>query len=358
MSVMPIILISILSSIAILLAIADKFLGNEGERKIIINNEKVIPVNGDNTLLNFLSDNKIFIPSACGGKATCGHCKVKVTSGGGNTLPTEDIFLDKKEKEEGVRLACQVKVKEDIEIELPSDLLSVQEYKTKLVELTDLTHDIKLLRLQLISPETIDFLPGQYAQIKVPGIEVFRAYSIASKPSDRNILEFIIRLVPGGTATTYVHKALEVGDNVTVTGPYGHFYLREDSDREIVCIAGGSGKAPIRSIIYHLMEQGMHRKITYFFGARTKKDLYYTEELMEISKKFPNFTYVPALSDPQPEDNWTGETGLITNIVDSHYETLEHAEAYLCGSPGMIDACDVVLAKNGMKKENILYDKF
>lgn len=358
MSVMPIILISILSSIAILLAIADKFLGNEGERKIIINNEKVIPVNSDNTLLNFLSDNKIFIPSACGGKATCGHCKVKVTSGGGNTLPTEDIFLNKKEKEDGVRLACQVKVKEDIEIELPSDLLSVQEYKTKLVELTDLTHDIKLLRLQLISPETIDFLPGQYAQIKVPGIEVFRAYSIASKPSDRNILEFIIRLVPGGTATTYVHKALEVGDSVTVTGPYGHFYLREDSDREIVCIAGGSGKAPIRSIIYHLMEQGMHRKITYFFGARTKKDLYYTEELMEISKKFPNFTYVPALSDPQPEDNWTGETGLITNVVDSHYETLEHAEAYLCGSPGMIDACDVVLAKNGMKKENILYDKF
>lgn len=358
MDIMPIVLISILIAITIILAIADRLLGSQGEKKVIINDDKVIPVSGDNFLLNVLSDEKIFIPSACGGKATCGHCKVQVLEGGGNTLPTEDIFLSKKEKEDGIRLACQCKVKEDMRITLPQELLEVQEYETELIELTDLTHDIKFVKLKLIAPDTIEFKAGQYAQIKVPGLEIFRAYSIASKPSDTNILEFVIRLVPKGLATTYVHKALEVGDKVTVTGPYGHFYLQEDSDREIVCIAGGSGKAPIRSILYHLEESGMQRKVTYFFGARTTKDLYYTEELMELSKRFPNFTYVPALSHSTPDENWDGKTGWITDVVLNHYETLEEAEAYLCGSPGMIDACDVVLKKLGMKQENIHYDKF
>ncbi len=355
MSVMPIILISILVVVAIILAITDRFLGSKGEKKIIINkNETVIPVNGDNTLLNFLSEKKIYIPSACGGKGTCGHCKVKVINGGGNILPTEELLLSKAEKQDGIRLACQVKVKEDIEIELSQELLSVQEYKGKVVEIKDLTQKIKFVKVELPTP--IDFIPGQYAQIKVPGVEVFRAYSIASKPSDRNILEFLIRYMRKGVCTTYIHKALEVGDYLTITGPYGHFYLHEDSDKEIVCVARGSGMAPIRSIIYHLIDQGMPRKITYFYGGRTRKDLFLTEELFKISKKFPNFTYVPALSNPDPD--WTGEVGVITDVINRYYKALEHAEAYLCGSPRLIDPCAKVLRKNGMKDENIYYDKF
>lgn len=351
------ILVSILTIIALLLAFADNFMGSQGEKKIVINNDKVIPVDGDDTLLNHLSANKIFIPSACGGKATCGHCKVRVTEGGGNTLPTEEIFLDKKQKADGIRLACQVKVKDNIKIEIPNELLSVQEYETVVESITDMTHDIKQIRFKLISSK-MEFKAGQYAQIKVPGIDVFRAYSIASSPDDSGVVELIIRYVPNGVATSFVHQALEVGDKITLTGPYGDFYLQEDSERDIICIAGGSGKAPIKSILYYMKERGMTRKIKYFFGARTKKDLYLTEELMELSKQFPNFQYYPALSEPLESDNWTGDVGLITDVVDRYSKDLLESEAYLCGSPGMIDACNRVLINNGMQLENIYYDKF
>ncbi len=353
-----IILVAVLIIVAVVLALAGTFLGGSSENKIIINDTKIIPVKGDETLLNALSKEKIFIPSACGGKATCGHCKVVVESGGGDILATEESFMTREEKAKNVRLACQCKVKEDIKIVVPEELLTVQEFKTEVVEIKQLTHDIKQVKFKLIEPDTIDFKPGQYAQIEVPGMEIQRAYSIASNPKDTGFLELIIRQVPGGKATTFVHKALEVGDKIRVLGPFGHFYLDEHSERDIVCIAGGSGKAPIRSILYYLRDHGMTRKVKYFFGARTKKDLYYTEEFKKLSEEFPHFQYYPALSEPLPEDNWTGDVGLITEVVDKYCKGLEEDEAYLCGSPGMIDACFAVLEKNGMPSERIYCDKF
>ena len=354
----PIILVATLTIIAILIALLDVLLGSKGEKKIIINDQKTIPVTGDNTLLNHLSANKIFIPSACGGKATCGQCKVMVTEGGGETLATEVGLLSLQERKDQVRLSCQCKVKGDIKISIPESLLNAQEFKTEVMGIEDLTHDIKLVRFRLIEPKTIDFKPGQYAQIEVPGLEIQRAYSIASNPKEADFLELIIRLVPKGEATTFVHKALEVGDRIRLLGPFGSFFLQEHSDRDIICIAGGSGKAPIRSILYYLRDHGMNRKVKYFFGARTAKDLYYTEEFQELAEEFPNFQYIPALSEPLEEDNWQGEVGLITDVVDRHSKNLEEHEAYLCGSPGMIDACFAVLERNGMPSERIYCDKF
>lgn len=354
----PIILVGVLLIIALVLIIIDKALGGGKDKMILINDEKVIPVSGDDTLLNTLSSHKIFIPSACGGKATCGFCKFKLIEGGGEVKPTELPFLNAREREEGIRLSCQVKVRDNMKIAIPKELLNAKEYKTRVSHIEDLTYDIKLVRFELLDPKEMHFKPGQYAQIKVPGIDVIRAYSIASHPKYNNQIELIIRQVPNGQATTFVHKALQVGDKMILTGPYGDFYLQEDSDREMICIAGGSGKAPIRSILYYLRDQGMPRKVKYFFGAKSKRDLYYTEEFEQLSKEFPNFEYIPALSEPKPEDNWTGEVGLITDVVDRNTTDLSESEAYLCGSPGMINACIKVLNRHKVKQENVFYDSF
>jgi len=355
----PLVLIGILLVITMLLILLDKVMGGGGEKTITINEQTQIPVMGDDTLLQTLNQEKIFIPSACGGKATCGMCKFRLVEGGdGEVRPTELPFLNEQERADGVRLSCQVKVRGDMKIEIPEALLNAKEYHTVVDQIEDLTYDIKLVRFRLNEGDSIDFKPGQYAQIRVPGIEVIRAYSMASNPKEKGSLEMIIRMVPNGQATTFVHKALEVGDKITVTGPFGHFYLQEDSDRDMICIAGGSGKAPIRSIMLYLKDRGMPRKVKYFFGARTTKDLYYTEEFVELAKEFPNFEYIPALSDPQPDENWEGEVGLITDVVDRMTGDLSEAEAYLCGSPGMINACTNILKKHNIATERVFYDKF
>ncbi len=354
----PIILLGVLIIIAGLLILADHLLGGGGERTLTVNDKKEIVVRGDDTLLNTLSDNKIFIPSACGGKATCGFCKVRLLEGGGDIKPTEEPFLSKEEQARNVRLSCQIKVRENMRIEIPEGLLEASEYRAKVVAVEELTYDTRLVRFKLIEPNEIDFKPGQYAQLKVPGLDVIRAYSIASNPANTHEVEFIVRLVPKGLATTFVHKALLVGDEIILTGPYGDFYLREETNREMICIAGGSGKAPIRSILYYLRDQGSKRKITYFFGARAKRDLYYTDEMRALEKEFDNFTYVPALSDPEPDDAWDGETGLITDVVDRTVGDLTEAEGYLCGSPGMINACIKVLKTHNMPDEQVYFDNF
>ena len=354
----PLILLGVLLAITLLLILADILLGGKGEKALVINNKTSIPVFGDETLLNVLSQNKIFIPSACGGKATCGLCKCKVTEGGGDIKPTEEPYLSKKDREEGIRLSCQVKVKDQMKIEIPESMLNAQEFKTVVSKVEDLTYDTKLIQLKLVEPSSMNFKPGQYAQLKVPGIEIIRAYSIASHPKYTDRIEFIVRMVPKGQATTFVHKALDIGDKVIVTGPYGDFYLQEDSNKDMVCIAGGSGKAPIRSILYYLKDQGMPRKVRYFFGAKAKRDLYYTEEFMALAKEFPNFEYIPALSEPDPGDDWDGEVGLITDVLDRLTGDLKDAEAYLCGSPGMIDACIKVLKKHDIPDKQVFYDKF
>jgi len=352
------ILIGVLLVIALVLILIDYLLGGSKEKQIIINDDQIIPVTSDDSLLNVLSEHKIFIPSACGGKATCGFCKFKLIEGGPEIRPTELPFLNAQERIDGIRLSCQVKVKDDMKIFIPPDLLGAQEFKAQVVNIEDLTYDIKLVRFKLIEPETMPFKPGQYAQIKVPGIDIIRAYSIASHTKHSSELEFIIRLVPNGQATTFVHKAMRLKDRITITGPYGDFFLQEDSNRDIICIAGGSGKAPIRSILYVLKDMNMPRKVKYFFGAKTKKDLYYTDEFKALEKEFTNFQYIPALSEPLIEDQWEGEVGLITDVVDRHVGDLSESEAYLCGSPGMIHACIKILYKHEMKQPNIYFDSF
>jgi Na+-transporting NADH:ubiquinone oxidoreductase subunit F len=355
---LPLIIFGILILITGLLILLDYVLGGSSQKTITINGDTQIVVYGDDTVLSTLAQNKVFIPSACGGKATCGTCKFRLVGDVPGVKPTEQPFLSPKEVEDGVRLSCQQKVTENMQIDLPSQLLSARDFETVVDVVEDLTYDIKLIRFKLIEPSTVDFKPGQFMQIKVPGIDVVRAYSLASNPSEKSYVEMMIRYVPNGQATTFVHKALEVGDKITLTGPFGDFFLQENSDKPIICIAGGSGKAPIRSILFRLKELGMNRKVKYFFGARAVRDLYYTEEFNQLSKEFPNFEYIPALSEPLEEDNWKGATGLITDVLDRMVGDLSNHEAYLCGSPGMINACINVLNKHDIKQENVYYDKF
>lgn len=349
---------AILLVIAVLLIIAERLLVTYGECKIAINKEKILTVNGGDSLLSYFAQNKIFIPSACGGKATCGYCKVEVLSGGGHILPTEEVFIRREDRLKGIRLACQVRVKNDVEVLIAEDLLQAKEYRTRILQITDLTHDIKQVAMQLSEPAEINFKPGQYVQFRIPQADEFRAYSVASSPSQKNVIELIVRRVAGGLCSTYIHEVLDVDDEITITGPYGDFYLREDSSREIVCIGGGCGMAPIRSIILHLAERNMPRKITYFFGARSKKDLFYTEFFKEIENKYPHFKYIPVLSEPRPDDKWTGETGFVTQAVERLIHSNGNTEGYLCGPPPMIDAAIKVLTKKGVQEIRIYYDKF
>jgi len=344
---------------AVLLFLADKFLAQYSECVVTINREKILKGSGNQSLLELLTENKIYIPSACGGKATCGHCKVRILSGAGEVLPTEEVFLNTEERNRGIRLACQVKLRGPIEILVPEYLFSTEEFYSRVDDIKDLTYDIKFLRLKIIGSKRIRFKPGQYIQIWIPGTNEYRAYSIASSPSMDDAIELIIRLVPGGLCSTYVHKVLERGDTVKFIGPFGDFYLREENNREIIAIGGGCGMAPIRSIILYLIEKGMPRKFTYFFGARAKRDLYFTEELNEISLRYPNFSYIPALSEPLPEDNWPGEVGLITQVAEKYLiQDGSEKEAYLCGPGPMIEAALKALPQKGIKSEYIYYDKF
>lgn len=348
--------------LAILMVIADATIGNYGEVNLTINDDHEYVVRGGKPLLGTLMEQEVFIPSACGGRGSCGLCKVVVEEGAGQYLPTELPWITEEEREKNVRLSCQLKVKEDMRIRIPEELFNVKEYSTTVSKIRDLTHDIKEVTLKLEEPDTIDMIAGQFVQFKVPEYEltdepVYRAYSMSSPPSSTGEVELEIRLVPNGICTTYVHQYLKEGEEVTINGPYGDFFLR-DTERDIVCIAGGSGMAPIKSILLDMLEKGVNRRVRYFFGARSKRDLFLMDEMKELEGKLPNFEFIPALSEPQPEDNWEGEVGLITEVLDKYMESGENVEGYLCGSPGMIDACVNVLTKNGVPEELIYFDKF
>jgi Na+-transporting NADH:ubiquinone oxidoreductase subunit F len=261
-----------------------------------------------------------------------------------------------------MRLSCQIKVKNDIELAIPEELFNVKEYDAEVVGLRNLTHDIKELRLKLLDPPEMDYKAGQFVQVEVPPYAltdepVYRAYSVSSEPADKNVVELEIRLVPNGICTTYVHSHLKLGDRVTINGPHGEFGIH-DGEGEMICIAGGSGMAPIKSILLHMLRTGNRRPVRYFFGARSARDLFLVDELRALEAKMPNFTFIPALSDPAPEDRWTGETGLITDVVGRHVASAVDKQGYLCGSPFMIDACVKVLTSKGMPISQIFYDKF
>lgn len=356
-------LCAICGILATLLVIADRFLNDYGICKLIINKgAREEEVEGGETLLGSLNRAGVFIPSACGGQGSCGMCKLKVTAGAPPVLPTEEPHLSPQEIKDNIRLCCQLKVHEDMELEIPEELFNIREYNGKVESLTDLNHDIKLLRIVLPEGEEINFTPGQYIQIETPKYKktpepVYRAYSIASDPRDKNHVDLVIRLVPGGICTTYIFEHLKEGDPITFNGPYGEFHLTE-TEKDMVFIAGGSGMAPFLSILAQMQNENITRNVSYFFGARAKRDLICVEKMAAFEKEIPNFKFVPCLSQPFPDDNWEGESGLVTEVVSRHFPDLSNMEAYLCGSPGMCDASVAALTARGMPEENIFFDKF
>lgn len=349
--------------LAAILAVSERFLANYGPCEITINNEKKITIEGGRNLLSTLSSEKIFVPSACGGRGTCGLCKLKIHEGGGLLLPTEEPFLDKKEKESSVRLSCQVKVREDMKIEIPEELFNIKEFTARCAEIRDLTHDIKFFRFELQEPSEIKFTPGQYIQLITPKYEkskeeVSRAYSIASDPAKANIVDLIIRLVPNGICTTYCFEHLKEGDTMRMTGPYGDFRLTEN-ESDMIFIAGGSGMAPFVSILHHMRNQGIQRKAGYYFGVNKVKEMFFVDEMRQFEKELENFRFVPVIFKPDEGESWDGERGLVTEAVGRNEQNASQCEAYLCGSPGMIDASiKVLVSQLGMDENKIYYDKF
>ncbi len=349
--------------LAVLMVVAESTIGNYGEVSVTINDDKQLTIQGGRTLLNTLKNEKVFIPSACGGRGSCGLCKCKVTEGAGDYLPTEISWMSKEEQAQNIRLSCQLKVKNDMRIEIDPELLYVKEFKGVVKDIVNLTHDIKQVTISLREPTEITYKAGQFIQLETPEYDltdepVYRAYSMSSPPSSRNEVEVEVRLVPDGICTTYVHNHLKTGDTITFNGPYGDFHM-SDTGKPIIGIAGGSGMAPLKAIILDMIDKGItDRPFQYFFGAKSKRDLFLLDEMKAIEKDMPNFKFIAALSEPEPGDHWDGETGLITQVVDRYIDDASGMEAYLCGSPFMIDACIKVLKDKGMPEASVFYDKF
>lgn len=357
-------MVGISGFLAILLVIAERFLVNYGDCKVTINNEKELIVKGGASLLATLNGQKIFLPSACGGRGTCAYCKCKVLEGVGPILPTEEPLLSLEERKNSVRLSCQVKVKKDMKIEIPDELFNIKEFKTRVAFIKDLTHDIKLIRFDLIEPNEIKFKAGQYVQLETKpydGVKevVQRAYSMCSPAYEKKYVELMIRLVPEGICTTWVFKHLKEGDSVRIIGPMGDFQLHE-GEGEIVMVAGGSGMAPMVSLLSDMAKNKITRKATYFFGALTKKDMFCLDEMAAFEQQLPNFKFMPSLSAPDPGDDWDGLTGLITVPLEKHLQQIDtsKAQCYLCGSPGMINACTAIMKKQGITSDRIFFDPF
>ena len=390
--------------VGLLLLVEDKVV-QKGTNRVIINNdeEKSIDAPSGKPLLSALSANGIFIPSGCGGGGSCGMCKCKVTEGSRGPLPTELAHLSRKERKADIRLACQMKVKEDLKIRIPDEILSVKKYTATVVSNENVATFIKDLILELDDDEQLNFTAGAYIQIDIPEYEipfehfrirvaeryrpdwdrfnlwglrgknlapVFRAYSLANPPAERTRLRFTIRIatpppgakdLPPGTGSTYIFN-LEPGDKVTLSGPFGDFAVKE-GDREMCFVGGGAGMAPLRSqILDQLLRIKTERKITFWYGARSKLELFFDEEFKGLEEKYPNFSYYVALSNPMPEDNWDGMTGYIHQQLHDQYlsthEDPTEIEYYMCGPPMMVQAIEDMLDSLGVEPEMIAYDKF
>lgn len=349
----------ITAALAAAIVFAGKFIRNYGDCRITINSDKELMVTGGQSLLEALRNSDIFIPSACGGKGTCGYCKVKVLEGGGPLLPTEEPYLDEKERAAGTRLSCQIKVRDNIDIRIPDELFSIRSFEAVCERIRDLTHDIKEFRFRLTEPKEISYTPGQYIQLFTPiydnNEEVYRAYSISSDPAEKNIVELVVRLVPGGICTTYLFNHLTENDPVSFNGPYGEMHL-SDTDAPMIFVAGGSGMAPIKCMLHEMKNRNIQRPATYFFGSNRVDELFYREEMKQFENDLHEFSFVPVVANPETE--WSGETGLVTQPFSKLDRDLSGHEAYLCGSPGMIDAVVKTLTGMGIEEKNIFYDKF
>ena len=398
-------LATILALVAILLYAKTKLMPS-GEVKLTINDEKELVVEPGTTILNVLSNNKIFLPSACGGGGTCGMCKAQVVEGGGSILPTEKGFFTRKEQQNQWRLGCQVKVKEDMKIHIHPEIMGIKKWECEVVSNRNVATFIKEFVVKLPEGELMDFKSGGYIQIDVPKIDVdfkdmvieeefrdewenfnmfdlkmknpeptYRAYSMASHPAENNIIMLNIRIatppwdrakggfmsVNPGICSSFVFSR-KPGDKVTISGPYGEFFIKE-TQNEMMFIGGGAGMAPMRSHIFHLFHTvKTGRKATFWYGARSKREVFYEEHFRAIEKEFPNFTFHIALSEPKEEDNWTGRTGFIHQVIMDDYlskhEEPEDIEYYLCGPPMMNDAVNKMLYDYGVPDEMVAFDDF
>lgn len=323
--------------------------------------ERVLSVDSGARLLEQLALHEVFIPSACGGRGRCGYCKVRVESSAPAPGKVEERILGADEIAEGFRLACQITVSGDIDISIPPEHLAIRRYRGRVLSKKMVTHDIVHLRIVLDKPAGMDFVAGQYAQLESREYDghasVMRAFSICSLPEDKSHIEFLIRRVPNGICTGWVFDHLREGDEIGLSGPFGTFYLRS-TNAPVLFIAGGSGMAPVWSMLRTMRDTGCKRAIRYFFGALTQADLFFVEELQELEREMDDFRFIPALSNEPEGSGWSGERGFITDVVDRNVPDASSHEAYLCGSPGMINACIKVLKKTGISEDRIYYDKF
>ena len=349
--------------LALLIEIANRFIADYGESHILINQAKDLVVEGGNPLLFTLMDEGIFLPSACGGKGTCAYCKIKVQEGGGPVLPTETPYLTEGEIRENVRLSCQIKVRNDLKIEIPEELFLIREYQVRVDRIIDQTPTIKSIILQIQSPEAgITFKPGQYIQLQVPKYKLskepeFRAFSIASPKRESQRIELIVARVESGVVSTYILDFLKEGDKLTMRGPFGDFYYRH-SERELLLIATGSGLAPLLSILDYLETEKIRRKTTLFFGSRKPEDLYHLKEITEMAGNLFNCKFTPILSRTTAETKWTGEKGRVTDLIEKNVPQNADTDVYICGNPDMVESCLELLKTKGIPESQIYFDKF
>lgn len=391
--------------VIVLLVAKDKLIPS-GNVKLTINGEKEAEVPIGGTLLNTLQSENIYLSSACGGSGSCGQCRCRVVEGGGEILPTETGFFSRKEQKDHWRLACQTKVKEDMQIIVPESVFGVKEWECEVISNRNVSTFIKEFVVKLPEGEVMNFQSGSYAQISIPkydikyadydidekfrgdwdhfdmwsltcknDTETIRAYSMANYPAEGNIITLNVRIatppmdrathkwlpVSPGISSSYIFS-LKPGDKVRMSGPYGDFHI-QDTDAEMLYIGGGAGMAPLRAQILHLFRT-LHtgRKVSYWYGARSKKEIFYEEDFREIEKQFPNFSFHIALSDPQPEDNWTGYVGFIHQVIYDNYlkdhDAPEDIEYYMCGPGPMANAVKVMLENLGVERSQLFFDDF
>ncbi len=325
-----------------------------------------IEVREDQNILRAAAEQGIMLMHGCK-EGQCASCKSFVLDGDDIELDKYSTFaLPDYEKDEGYTLLCRAHVYEDVTIELLNydeemirSGLPIQQAVAEVVSIDAVTHDMRHLVLSLVEPREIKFFPGQYLDIAVPGTDETRSFSMANTSSrDSGQLEFVIKVYPDGLFSHFLDTKLAVGDRLDVVGPFGVFTLREGSDGDLLFVGGGAGMAPILSVLRSLVERGITRKATYYYGARGRRDLCFEAELRSLEEALPGFRYVPALSEPADDDAWDGEVGLITDVVRRHESDLDGADAYVCGPPPMVEAAMTLLTELGVREKRIFYDKF
>jgi len=393
---------TIVMALVVLILVARSQLVATGNVDILINGEKTIHVPAGGKLLSVLAEQHLFVASACGGGGTCGQCRVKISEGGGDILPTETSQINRREAASGDRLACQVAVKRNMTIEVPEEVFGVKKWECTVKSNDNVATFIKELVLELPAGETIDFRAGGYIQIDCPPYEadyrgfdigeeyrgdwdrfslwdikskvtepVLRAYSMANYPEEDNIVMLNVRIatpppsadpaVPAGQMSSYIFN-LKAGDKVSISGPFGDFFAKK-SHNEMVFVGGGAGMAPMRSHIYDQLKRiKTDRKMTFWYGARSLREMFYADEFDALAAQSDNFEWHVALSDPQPEDKWSGDTGFIHNVLFENYlkdhPAPEECEYYLCGPPAMNAAVIKMLEDQGVEPERIMLDDF